>query len=116
MVVKKTNNKIFVKALDVGIIGFGYHIYQKKPKENYTISKEDEKYISIINEGLIDFVAISFADNFYMINDLKSKLHNPNSVKILAKIETIFGVNNMEFIVENTTSLIVARDDLSVRY
>ena len=78
-----------------------------------------EKDISDIEFGLtqdIDFIAASFARNAQDMRDLKAilKKNGKEDVQIIAKIENMDGVNNIDEILDEVTGVMVARGDLGV--
>lgn len=116
-IIQKTESTMLVQALNDGVIGQGYHIYNSCGfKENFCLSKEDESYISLINKNLFDCICISFTDNANMVQDLKSKIRCNDNLSFFAKIETPYGVKNMNNISKEVDGLIIARDDLSAWY
>ncbi len=108
--------KIIAQALDDGIIGWGYHIYSETGScEQHTIPFSDLEYVHIINDCHPQNVSVSFVDHADMISDLKKHLKY-NECRIFAKIETRFGVDNINEIARVSDGIIIARDDLSAYF
>ena len=68
-----------------------------------------------ISQG-IDFVAASFVRNAEAVEEIRELLikHNAKNVGIIAKIENMEGVDNIESIVKVADGIMVARGDLGV--
>ena len=78
-----------------------------------------EKDRSDIEFGLtqdIDFIAASFTRTAQDIRDIKAilKAHGKEDVEIIAKIENMEGVNNVQEILDEANGVMVARGDLGV--
>ncbi|XP_070041988.1 pyruvate kinase isozyme A, chloroplastic-like [Nicotiana tomentosiformis] len=83
-----------------------------------TISSKDWLDIDFgIAEG-VDFIAISFVKSAEVIKHLKSyiKAHSPNSdIAVIAKIESIDSLKNLEEIIQASDGAMVARGDLGAQ-
>lgn len=67
-----------------------------------------------INEG-VDFIAASFIRTAEAIRDIRKIVHDCNSdVSIIAKIENMEGIENLDAIIEEADGIMVARGDLGV--
>lgn len=67
-----------------------------------------------INEG-VDFIAASFIRNAEAIHEIRNIIKDCNSdVQIIAKIENMEGMENLEEIIEAADGIMVARGDLGV--
>ncbi len=79
------------------------------------ITVKDKKDIVFGSTQDIDYVAQSFVHSADDIHDLRKLLKNAGSTaKIIAKIETVSALENIEEIIEATDLVMVARGDLAV--
>ncbi|RAL42163.1 hypothetical protein DM860_011946 [Cuscuta australis] len=83
-----------------------------------TISSKDWLDIDFgIREG-VDFIAVSFVRTADVINDLKSYVAShthENSVAIIAKIESVDSLQNLQDIIQASDGVMVARGDLGAQ-
>jgi pyruvate kinase len=81
----------------------------------YPITPKDKKDLAFGLKQDIDYVALSFVKEAKNIRDLRKIItkHKKN-VKIIAKIERIEAVGNLEEIIEASDGLMVARGDLAM--
>ncbi|KAJ9538058.1 hypothetical protein OSB04_030791 [Centaurea solstitialis] len=86
-----------------------------KHHELPTLSAKDWSDIEFGTSEGIDFIAVSFVNDAAVIEHLKDYLLAKNkSVKVLAKIECLESLKNLEEIVEASDGIMVARGDLGV--
>ena len=81
----------------------------------YISEKDREDIIFGIEQGF-DFIAASFvrsADDILEIRDILSQ-HNCNSINIIAKIENMQGVDNIDEIIRVSDGVMIARGDMGV--
>ena len=79
------------------------------------ISKQDRSDIEFGCRMGYDFIAASFTRTAKDVNEIREILNANNSrMKIIAKIESVQGVNNIEEILEAADGVMVARGDLGV--
>jgi pyruvate kinase len=79
------------------------------------ITSKDKKDITFGSTQDIDYVALSFVQTADDIAQLKRMLKNlGSSAKIIAKIETKAGVENIDAIVREADAVMIARGDLAV--
>ncbi|XP_065871331.1 pyruvate kinase isozyme A, chloroplastic-like [Euphorbia lathyris] len=81
-----------------------------------TISEKDWEDIDFgISEG-VDFIAVSFVNDAESVKQLKNYLTSKKSesTRVLAKIESLESLQNLEEIVEASDGIMVARGDLGV--
>lgn len=82
------------------------------------LTPRDEKMLEIIKKGNVDWVGISFvrcADDLVQVRKkLKSIGINPDSVKLMAKIETAQALTALSEIIAVSDAVMVARGDLGV--
>lgn len=78
------------------------------------LSEVDIKDIENAIELNADYLCVSFVNN---VEDIKKvKAITNNRIKIIAKIETVEGVNNLEKILPEVDGVMIGRGDLAVRY
>jgi len=79
------------------------------------ITEKDIKDIAYVNELDLDYIAASFiksADDIHLVRKLL-KQHN-SDISIVAKIETVEALENIDDILECTEAIMIARGDLGV--
>lgn len=80
-----------------------------------SISEKDKEFISFAVQNNLDFIAHSFVRNKKDIQEVQKLLDEHNSsIKIIAKIENLEGVNNIDEILEEAYGIMVARGDLGI--
>lgn len=80
-----------------------------------SISKKDAEFIEFAAEHDVDFIAHSFVRDLKDIQAVQSILDEKKSkVKIIAKIENLDGVNNIDEILQGAYGIMVARGDLGI--
>lgn len=80
-----------------------------------SISEKDVDFIEFAAKNDIDFIAHSFVRNKKDVQAVQDILDSFNSkVKIIAKIENLDGVNNIDEILEIAYGIMVARGDLGI--
>jgi len=79
------------------------------------ITAKDKKDLAFGSSINVDYVAQSFVQSPDDIKQLRRLLNNLGShAKIIAKIETVMALKNIESIIEEADSIMVARGDLAV--
>jgi len=80
-----------------------------------SISEKDKEFISFAIEHDLDFIAHSFVRSQKDVQDLKKILNKQkSSMKIIAKIENLEGVKNIDEILNEAYGIMVARGDLGI--
>ena len=80
-----------------------------------SISEKDVEFIEFSAKNDVDFIAHSFVRNKKDVLAVQEILDQFNSkVKIIAKIENLDGVNNIDDILEHAYGIMVARGDLGI--
>jgi len=80
-----------------------------------SISEKDVSFIEFAAKNDVDFIAHSFVRNKKDVLAVQHILDEYNSkVKIIAKIENLDGVNNIDEILESAYGIMVARGDLGI--
>lgn len=79
------------------------------------LSDKDRLFIQFAAENNIDFIAHSFVRNKEDVFEVQKLLNEFNSpIKIIAKIENLEGVENINEILEHSYGIMVARGDLGI--
>jgi pyruvate kinase len=84
----------------------------KKLKFEVMIDIIGTKNLDWVNTKKIDFLAVSFSNSKQQIKSIRKKI-NKSNVKIIAKIESQKGTENVDEIISASDGLMVARGDLS---
>ncbi len=80
-----------------------------------SISEKDKEFIAFAAEQELDFIAHSFVRNRKDVQDVQKLLNKHKSpIKIIAKIENLEGVKNIDEILEEAYGIMVARGDLGI--
>lgn len=80
-----------------------------------SLSEKDKEFILFATKNNLDFVAHSFVRNKKDVLDVQRILDQENGeVKIIAKIENMEGVENIDEILEVAYGIMVARGDLGI--
>jgi pyruvate kinase len=80
-----------------------------------SLSEKDKSFIHFAIENNLDFIAHSFVRNKHDVLEVQNILDEHNStIKIIAKIENLEGVNNIDEILEEAYGIMVARGDLGI--
>jgi pyruvate kinase len=80
-----------------------------------SISEKDKEFIAFAVENDLDFIAHSFVRNRKDVQDVKKLLDKHKSpIKIIAKIENLEGVKNIDEILDEAYGIMVARGDLGI--
>ncbi|MGQ8335298.1 pyruvate kinase [Sunxiuqinia sp. A32] len=80
-----------------------------------SISEKDKDFIRFAIEQKLDFIAHSFVRNQDDVLKVQEILDEQNSpIKIIAKIENLDGVNNIDEILDHAYGIMVARGDLGI--
>jgi pyruvate kinase len=79
------------------------------------LSDKDKRFIKLAAETDIDFIAHSFVRGKSDLLEVQKLLNKYKSeIKIIAKIENLEGVENIDDILENAYGIMVARGDLGI--
>ncbi|MBW8323479.1 MAG: pyruvate kinase [Prolixibacteraceae bacterium] len=80
-----------------------------------SISEKDVEFIEFAAQNDVDFIAHSFVRNKADVLAVQEILDKFNSrIKIIAKIENLDGVNNIDEILQHAYGIMVARGDLGI--
>lgn len=107
---------IITKAMNSGVISNRKSL--SIPGVKYStpyLNEADKKDILWAIKNKIEYIAASFVNSKQDVLDLKKFISsNKGDIKIISKIESQLGVNNMEEIIEASDGVMVARGDLGV--
>ena len=107
LICKVENNGTIKKNKSINIPG----IKTKLP----SLSEKDKIFIEFAVKNEIDFIAHSFVRNKQDLLDIQKILDkNKSQIKIIAKIENLEGVENIDEILEDCYGIMVARGDLGI--
>lgn len=115
-VVEVTSTEIICKVKNNGIISNkkGVNIPGVHLSMPY-ISERDRLDILFAIENKFDFIAASFVRTVDDIIEIKKMLHKHHSqIKIVAKIENLQGVQNIDEIINEADGIMIARGDMGV--
>lgn len=80
-----------------------------------SISQKDVEFIEFAAKNDVDFIAHSFVRNKEDVLAVQEILdHFESNIKIIAKIENLDGVNNIDEILDHAYGIMVARGDLGI--
>ncbi len=116
-VVSKDDNSVTCKVLEGGLLKSKKGI--NVPGINLNLpfvsdqDREDLKY-ACMNDG--DFIALSFVETRENIKEIKEllRLYGRPDMKIISKVESKTGVENLDEIIDESDGIMVARGDLGV--
>jgi pyruvate kinase len=112
---KKENGKLHLLVEDEGVIqpNKGVNLPSKRLVDIPQLSQKDLEAIEFSKENDVEFVALSFTRDVNDVRNLRSKIGS-GSQAIIAKIENHTGVRDINAILEEADSIMVARGDMGV--
>ncbi len=115
-VVAKDETTVHCRVLTPGRLGSRRHINLPGVDVNLpALTEKDGKDVQAGVAAGVDFFALSFVRKGQDVRDLKALLKGLNSdARIISKIEDQAGVRNLEEIVRESDSVMVARGDLGI--
>ena len=115
-VVEKKIDYLLCKVENEGVIKNKKSINTPSYKVNLpSISEKDKEFIQFAAKSDIDFIAHSFVrdkHDIIKVQELLDKYDSP--IKIIAKIENLDGVSNIDEILDHAYGIMVARGDLGI--
>ena len=114
--VKRENGKTYLishttgrllnkKAVSIENLTYDFPVLHDRDREGLRLAKEMD----------VDFIALSFVRNVQDIKTLRDEMKKLNLfAKIVAKIETLKAVKNIDEIIEATDAIMIARGDMGV--
>ena len=115
-VISKENDGVTCEIITGGILGNKKSLSVPGVKLDIPfISKEDREDIIYAIQHEADFLALSFVSTKEDVMDVRKILKEYNSdIKLIAKIESTTGIQNIEEIISVSDGIMVARGDLGV--
>jgi pyruvate kinase len=112
---KKESGKLYLLVEDEGVIQLnkGVNLPNKRLANIPQLSEKDLEAIEFSKENNVEFIALSFTRDVNDIRNLRSKIGSGNQA-IIAKIENHAGVKDIDAILEEADSIMVARGDMGV--
>jgi len=98
------------KVLSSGEVGQNKAVTSKRPIKLPPLTEKDKSAIEIGREMNIDYIALSFASSAEDLVALR-ELTNQDT-QLIAKIESIEGLQSLEEILENSQAILIDRGDL----
>ena len=113
---KKENDDLLCESLNNGELGARKSVNVPGVRINLpSLTEKDIRNIHYAIKQNIDFIAHSFVRNRQDILDIKAILDAHNSdIRIIAKIENMQGIQNLEEIINVADGIMVARGDMGV--
>ena len=116
LVCEKIENKIvYAKALNSHSVNSKRKINLPKAKLSMPfLSNKDKSDILFATIHHFDWIAASFVNTKKDVLEIRNFLDNNNgkNIKIISKIESELGVKNLDDIIDNSDSIMIARGDL----
>lgn len=80
-----------------------------------SLTEDDKNRLTVAEQEKVDFIALSFVREKKDLEFLKEEMKNRNiEAKIVSKIESQKGINNIDEIIDNSYAIMVARGDLGI--
>lgn len=114
---EKDQNQLKCEVLTPGTIGSRRHINLPGVRVKLpALTEKDLADIAVGAECNVDFIALSFVREARDISLLRELLKSKNSeyIQIVAKIEDVFAVRNIDEIIAVSDAIMVARGDLGI--
>lgn len=115
-VIENKGYEVVCKVLSGGVLSDNKGLnFKNTPLNLPYISKKDKADLIWAFENGCDMVSASFVNSADDIRELKKLMHDHNySCKIIAKIESMAGIKNIQEILDIADGIMVARGDLGV--
>lgn len=108
----KEQGVVFVKGVYAGIVPYGKYITSTAMKFVECSQQWLEDYIKLIEKVPCYAIALSFVETAEEIKYIRNMIGK--NIRIIAKIETLKGVENVEEIIKECDEIIIARGDLFI--
>lgn len=109
---RKTQSAVWVKGICNGIVPYGKYITTPQMKYVECSHIYIDDYVKIIEKISCYGIALSFIENAKEIKKIRNIIGK--DIHIIAKIETMKGVENIEEIIEECDEIMIARGDLFI--
>ncbi|MFN3551153.1 MAG: pyruvate kinase [Endomicrobiia bacterium] len=114
-VVDRYENKLKTKVIVGGILKQNKGVNIPQAKLDFGgISKKDIQDILFCKENNIDYIAQSFVRKEKDVLEVKNLLGKKSDCKVIAKIENLEAINNIDKIINVSDGIMIARGDLGV--
>lgn len=116
-VIEKTKDYVNCKILSGGVLGNRKSLNVPNVKLNIPfISDVDYEDIVYACQNKADFIALSFVSSKEDVEKVKEilKEQNREDIKLISKIESMTGIDNIDEIIDISDGIMVARGDLGV--
>ena len=116
-VIEKTNDYVNCRILSGGVLGNRKSLNVPNVKLNIPfISDVDYEDIVYACQNKADFIALSFVSSKEDVEKVKEilKEQNREDIKLISKIESMTGIDNIDEIIDISDGIMVARGDLGV--
>ena len=116
-VIEKTNDYVNCRILRGGVLGNRKSLNVPNVKLNIPfISDVDYEDIVYACQNKADFIALSFVSSKEDVEKVKEilKEQNREDIKLISKIESMTGIDNIDEIIDISDGIMVARGDLGV--
>jgi pyruvate kinase len=113
---RASGSEVLTKALTAGRLAprKGVNVTYAQPELPAITSKDTSDLAAAVSVGA-EFVALSFVKSAADVEDLRDRLHSAGSrARIIAKIESIEGYENLDGILAASDGVMVARGDFGV--
>lgn len=113
-VVEKTDLDVICECVEGGNMGSRRHVHIKgKSAQLPSITEKDWEDIHFGMDEGVDFIALSFVKNANVIHELHKEIEKKEaSIDVIAKVESIDAVENLQEILDAADGAMVARGDL----
>ena len=114
--IKATKEAIFAKVVSGGVLGTKKSVSIPHAVINIpTLLEKDKKDVRFAIDENVDFIALSFVRDATDIATLRNLIKHDNGTQhIIAKIETLKSIENINEIIESADAIMVARGDLGI--
>lgn len=110
---KWNDNTIMLKCIEAGRIPFRKYIVSENIKYFSCLEEKNYNYYNYLLDKIKpEMVALSFVENVDDITKIKKAIIKNRNIKIISKIESLIGAENIESIAGISDAIIIARGDL----
>jgi pyruvate kinase len=115
-VVEKNKDSVVLKSLSTNVLKNNKSMnIVEKDIDLPSLTNEDKNRLQIMSKVKVDFVALSFVRQAKDVETLETEMKKHNfHAKIISKIESKRGIENIESIIDHSYGIMVARGDLGI--